>query len=71
LAGRQTDALLKLTAERTLVVEAVLLGDGADGGIRALQLLAGTIDPKLQQILNGRRLKQGTESALKLAGRQL
>jgi len=48
-----------------------LLGDGADGGIRALQLLAGTIDPKLQQILNGRRLKQGTESALKLAGRQL
>jgi hypothetical protein len=39
---------LKLTAERTLVVEAVFLGDGADGGIRALQLLAGTIDPKLQ-----------------------
>jgi hypothetical protein len=47
LAGRQTDALLKLAAEDTLVIEAVLNGDGAKRGIGALQLLAGTVDPQL------------------------
>jgi hypothetical protein len=48
LAGRQTDPLLKLAAKDALVIEAVLNGDGANRRIRALQLLAGTVDPKLQ-----------------------
>ena len=68
LAGCQADARLKLSAEGTLVVEAVFHGDGANRGIGALQLLAGTVDPKLEQVLNRRGLKQGSESSLKLAG---
>jgi hypothetical protein len=52
LAGRQADAFLKLAAEGTLVVEAVFHGDGAERVIRALQLLAGAVDPKLEQVLN-------------------
>ena len=52
LAGRQADALLKLAAESALVVEAVFHGDGAKRVIRALQLLAGAVDPELEQILN-------------------
>jgi hypothetical protein len=52
LARSQADALLKLAAECTLVVKAIFNRDGANGKSCALQLLAGTIDPKLQQILN-------------------
>lgn len=69
--GGESDAFLELAAEGTLVVEAISQGDGADGHIRALQLLACAVDPELQRVLKRRCLEQSPEASLKLAGRQM